>query len=215
MDEIDALVTLENAVFLGAAGGIATVLHNNVDARIAHQEPRWGNVSDVITDFGDAFPVQLPIIGGIYLSSLYFQDDDLHELSLTMFTTYKFTLLSSVALQYATNTHHGSTGVFNLLADSGFPSEQTATSFALAAVVDEAFGWRCGLPAYLFAGVIAWAEVDQNQHNVSDVVFGAALGFAIGKSIGALHYRPDAPYRLVPFVDAYTRAQGLGIEFLY
>lgn len=215
LEEIDSLATLENAFFLGTAGGIAAVLHNNVDASVARHQPRSGNASDVITDFGDAFPVQLPILGGMYATSLWLQNDELHELTLTMFTTYKFTLLTSIALQYATRTRHSDDGVFNLLSDSGFPSEQTATTFALAAVVDEAYGWQGGLPAYLFAGVIAWAEVDQNQHTVSDVVFGAALGFVIGKSIGALHYRPDAPFKLIPLIDAYSGTQGMGIEYNY
>lgn len=215
LDEIDSLMTLENAIFLGTAGGIAAVLQNNVDASVARHQPRSGNVSDVITDFGDAFPVQLPLLAGMYVTSLCTQDNDLHELTLTMFTTYKFTFLTSVALQYATRTHHSSGGVFNLFSDNGFPSEQTATTFAMAAVVDEAFGWKGGLPAYAFASVIAWAEVDQNQHTVSQVVFGAALGFAIGKSIGALHYRPDAPCKLVPLIDMYSGTQGLGVEFVY
>jgi membrane-associated phospholipid phosphatase len=214
-EEIEALATCENALFLGTAGGIAAVLHNNVDSRVAQHQPRSGNWSDVITDFGDAFPVQLPLLGGMYVTSLCLQDDGLHELTLTMFTTYKFTLFTSVALQYATRTRSGNSGVFNLLSDSGFPSEQAATTFALAAVVDEAFGWKGGLPAYLFAGVIACAEVDQNRHTVSEVVFGAAMGYVIGKSIGALHYRPDAPCKLVPLVDTYSGTQGLGVEFVY
>jgi membrane-associated phospholipid phosphatase len=206
---------MENVVFLGTAGGIAAVLHNNVDPAVARHEPRSGNASDIITDFGDAFPVQLPLLGGMYVTSLCSQNEELHELTLTMFTTYKFTLLSSIALQYATRTRHADSGVFNLFSDSGFPSEQTATTFALAAVVDEAFGWKGGLPAYAIASVIAWAEVDQNQHTVSEVVFGAALGFAIGKSIGALHYRPDAPWKLIPLIDTYSGTQGLGIEYVY
>ena len=217
VDEIEALATCENALFMGAAVGAAVYLHDNVDNRVAdgitRHGPVWGNVSEVIVDFGDAFPYQLPLLAGMYATSLWQQNKDLHELTLTMFTTYKFTLLSSVALQYATRTHESGNGVFNLFSDSGFPSEQTATTFALAAVIDEALGWECGLPAYLFAGLIGWSEVDQNRHHVSDVVFGAAMGYVIGKTIGALHYRPDAPCKLVPLIDTYYGTQGLGIEF--
>jgi hypothetical protein len=219
LDEIDALATCENAVFMGATIGLTVYLHDNVDNRVSNQiaqnGPGWNNVSDVLVDFGHAFPFQLPLIGGLYATSLWKQDDDLHELTMTMFTTYKFTLLTSVVLQYATRTHESSNGIFNFFSDSGFPSEQTATTFALAAVIDEACGWKFGLPSYLFASLIGWSEVDQNQHHVSDVVFGAAMGFVIGKSIGALHYRPDAPYKLVPLIDTYYGTQGLGIEFLY
>ena len=53
-------------------------------------------------------------------------------------------------------------------------------------------GRSAALPTPRRAGLIGWAGIDQQQHRVSDVVFGAALGYVIGKSIGALRYHPDA-----------------------
>ena len=151
----------------------------------------------------------------MYVVSLCQQNEDLHELTLAMFTSFKFAVLGSVALQYATHTHHTQGGVFNLFRDSGFPSEGTAASFALAAVIDERFGWQGGVPAYLVSGLIGWSEIDQNHHTVSEVFFGAALGYVIGKSIGAMHYHPNAPFKLVPFVDSYSGTQGIGFEVIY
>jgi membrane-associated phospholipid phosphatase len=217
--DIRALGTWENGIFLGIAAGGAAILHNKVDDRVSHDieqhGPHWGSFSDVLSHGGDTFAVHVPLLAGTYITSLCHQDDDLHEFALALFSSYKFTVLSTVALQYSTGTHHTRGGAINSFEDSGFPSAPASTSFALAAVFEEKYGWKAGVPAYVLAGLIGWGGIDQHQHTVSDVVFGAALGYAIGKSIGASHYRPDAPYKLVPFVDSYSGTQGLAFERRY
>lgn len=217
--DLESLVTWENTAFLGTAAAGAAVLHNNVDGRVTHNTevhgPLWDNFTDVLSHGGDTFTVHVPLLAGMYATSLWQQNEDLHELTLTMFTSYKFTVLSALVLQYGTGTHRNNGGTISFVRDSGFPSEPTAASFALAAVIDERFGWKGGLPAYLVAGLIGWGEVDQNQHTVSEVFFGAALGYVIGKSIGAQRYRPDAPFRLIPLVDTNSGTQGLAFEFRY
>jgi hypothetical protein len=62
--------------------------------------------------------------------------------------------------------------------DLSFPSGHSASSFATAAVLHRHFGWKVGVPAYLVAGYVATARVHDNRHYLSDVVFGAAMGFA-------------------------------------
>jgi hypothetical protein len=218
-EDIGALITCENVLFLGTAAGVAVALRDNVDGRVIHDNelhaPRWNKVSEVLSHGGDAFLVHAPLLAGMYATSLWEQDDDLHELTLTMFTSYKFAVFSSLGLQYATGTRHTGSSFFDAFKDSGFPSEATAGSFALAAVVDERYGWTVGMPAYLVSGLIGWSEIDQNHNRVSDVVFGAALGYVIGKSIGASRYRPNDPFKLVPIVDGATGTQGMGFEYRY
>lgn len=218
-DETYALFTWENALFLGAATGVTLAIRDNVDARVTHDNelhgPRWNNLSEVLSHGGDAFLVHAPLLIGMYTLSLCQQNDDLHELTLTMATSYKVTVVSALALQYITGTRDTGNSIGDIFKDSGFPSEPTAASFALAAVIDERYGWQGGLPAYLLSGLIGWSEIDQNKHTVSDVVFGAALGYMIGKSIAAFHYRPNDPFALVPFVDGASGTQGMGIQFQY
>jgi membrane-associated phospholipid phosphatase len=215
VDDLGSLATWENAAFLSTAAGGAILLRNQVDDRVeqyvAEHPAAWGSASRVLNRTGEAV-VHVPLLVGLYSFSLHYQDADLHELSLTMFASYKFTAITTLALQYGTDTRHGHYGGWNMMTDSGFPSMPTSTSFALAAVVDERYGWQAGIPCYIGAGLIGYAGIDQQQHHVSDVAFGAALGYAIGKSIGALHYRPDAKFKLIPFVDMRTGAQGMQIE---
>ena len=217
--DVNSLVTCDNGLFLGTFAVGAAVLRNNVDNQVAQniQEngPNGGSFSHFLGTSSESFAVQIPLIAGIYAAGLYYQDDDLHELGITMFAAFKFSVISSLALQYATGTHRSDGSTFGSFFDSGFPSTPVATGFALAAVFDERFGWKAGIPAYLTAGLIGWSEVEQGQHKVSDVVFGAALGYVIGKSLGALHYRPDSPCKLVPFVDVSSGTQGIGFERRY
>ena len=149
-NETVALFTWENAIFLGAATGVTLAIRDNVDARVAQDNaqngPRWNNVSEVFSHGGDAFLVHAPLLIGMYTISLCQQNDDLHDLTLTMATSYKVTVVSALALQYITGTRTTSNSIGNIFKDSGFPSEPTAASFALAAVIDERFGGRADFP---------------------------------------------------------------------
>ena len=70
----------------------------------------------------------------------------------------------------------------------GFPSGHASTSFASAMVLQEHYGWKLGVPAFLLAGYTAGSRVIANQHFTSDVVFGAAVGIASGRTV-TIHMR--------------------------
>jgi membrane-associated phospholipid phosphatase len=76
-----------------------------------------------------------------------------------------------------------------------FPSGHASTTFATASVLASRFGWRVALPGYLVATYVASSRLHENRHNASDVVFGAALGVAVGQTIRA---RRDAPIAIHP-----------------
>jgi len=70
----------------------------------------------------------------------------------------------------------------------GFPSGHASTSFAIATVLQEHFGWKVGIPAFAAAAYTGVERVADNQHWASDVVFGAALGVASGRTV-TIHVR--------------------------
>jgi hypothetical protein len=78
----------------------------------------------------------------------------------------------------------------------GFPSGHASTSFASAMVLQEHYGWKLGLPAFLLAAYTGASRVIANQHYTSDVVFGAAVGMASGRTV-TLHLR-DTRVSLAP-----------------
>jgi membrane-associated phospholipid phosphatase len=71
-----------------------------------------------------------------------------------------------------------------------FPSGHSSATFASATVLADHYGWKAALPAYALAGFVSYTRVRDNQHWLSDVAFGSALGLIAGKTITAGHRHP-------------------------
>ena len=61
-----------------------------------------------------------------------------------------------------------------------FPSGHTSASFIAATVAHKTYGSQISAPAFLLAGLTGISRIHDNKHYLSDVIFGAALGIAIG-----------------------------------
>ncbi|WP_406664656.1 phosphatase PAP2 family protein [Gallaecimonas sp. GXIMD1310] len=57
-----------------------------------------------------------------------------------------------------------------------FPSGHSSMAFMGAAYLQQRYGWRYGLPAYLAASYVGYTRVQSKQHDTSDVLAGAAIG---------------------------------------
>ncbi|HVC20441.1 MAG TPA: phosphatase PAP2 family protein [Vicinamibacterales bacterium] len=68
-------------------------------------------------------------------------------------------------------------------ANYSFPSGHTSVTFASATVLARAYGWKVGLPAFLAATYVGASRIESRHHYLSDVVFGAAIGIAGGRTI--------------------------------
>lgn len=82
--------------------------------------------------------------------------------------------------------------------DYSFPSSHASTAFAVATVLETLHGPRYGVPAYLIAGAIGFSRIDCNVHYLSDVVFGAALGSAIGWGTARFHKKENTNLFIMP-----------------
>jgi membrane-associated phospholipid phosphatase len=71
-----------------------------------------------------------------------------------------------------------------------FPSGHATASFATAMVLQEHYGWKLGLPAFLAASYVGVERVTQKKHWPSDVVAGATLGVISGRTV-TLHVRHE------------------------
>jgi membrane-associated phospholipid phosphatase len=67
--------------------------------------------------------------------------------------------------------------------NQSLPSGHTASAFATATVLQQHFGWKVGLPAYGFGAYVAASRMSANKHHLSDVLLGAAIGVAAGRSV--------------------------------
>ncbi|MEE9166435.1 MAG: phosphatase PAP2 family protein [Candidatus Neomarinimicrobiota bacterium] len=69
----------------------------------------------------------------------------------------------------------------NFFVRYSFPSGHTSGSFAVAAVTRELYGKNVGAAAYLLAVLVGISRIHDNDHYLSDVLFGAGLGLAMGR----------------------------------
>ena len=69
-----------------------------------------------------------------------------------------------------------------------FPSGHTSHSFTIATIVNELYGNQMGIAAYCLAVLVATSRINDNKHYLSDVLFGAGLGTAVGRGF-ALEYQ--------------------------
>jgi hypothetical protein len=207
--DVESIFTCRNAITLSVAAGASFAIHETLDDDIAENTAknpnRWGKVQDVIGGIGNPLH-HLAAASGLYAYSLLTNDEDTHELSKTLFDAVAITAVSTTFLKYLANTERPN-------GDShGWPSGHTASSMAFAAVLDEYYGCRVGIPAYILAGLVAWERIDDREHDLADVVFGAALGYVIGHSVAARHRSLVGGFEVQPFVDPASGATGVGLE---
>lgn len=72
-----------------------------------------------------------------------------------------------------------------------FPSGHAAFVTAQAAFLQDRFGWRYGLPAYLLVGYVSWVRVDTDHHHWRDIIAGVALSAGVSRLFVTPH---DATY---------------------
>ncbi len=69
-----------------------------------------------------------------------------------------------------------------------FPSGHASATFAAAMVLENHYGWKVGVPAFGAATYTALSRLTDDKHWASDVMFGAFLGMASGRTV-TLHLR--------------------------
>ncbi len=203
-----------NALILTAAGGVAYAFREGgVDQEVrewvADHPNRWGNGGQLLGKLGAA-EYQVPILLGAYGYSLWSQDEDLHEVMGSMLSAVTITGVSVTALKLATNTDRPSTNWEN--GHYGFPSYHTASTFTIAAVLDEYYGCKVGLPAYLLAGAVGFSRIDEQDHDLSDVVFGGVFGFVVGKAVAGRHLCGNSKIQFLPYLHPTDGSPGVGGE---
>jgi membrane-associated phospholipid phosphatase len=74
-----------------------------------------------------------------------------------------------------------------------FPSGHTSNSFLTATIAQEIYGSKIGIPAYILASVTGLSRIHDNEHYLSDVIFGAVLGMAVGRGFGQIYKQSSSP----------------------
>lgn len=94
----------------------------------------------------------------------------------------------------------------------GWPSGHTASSFALASVLDEYYGPNIGIPAYGFASLVAFRMIDTGDHWASDILFGATLGWITGHQVAGEHKKFElAGFKILPYYAGNNADFGISL----
>lgn len=94
---------------------------------------------------------------------------------------------------------------------ASFPSGHTSTAFATAAVINEFYGPWFGVPTLVFATMTGYSRVQRQVHYLSDVLFGATLGYATGMAFSKIHFNhPEKSFNwtVLPYFDS---VESLGV----
>jgi membrane-associated phospholipid phosphatase len=68
-----------------------------------------------------------------------------------------------------------------------FPSAHASATWTNATVLWRHLGWKVGVPAAVVASLVSASRVEQRQHFMSDVAFGAVIGIASARTVTVGH----------------------------
>jgi membrane-associated phospholipid phosphatase len=167
--------SLDTALWLGVGGGAALAVH-----------PADQRISDAARDANNSWPggsvygsqyLQVPLAIGWWAIASAAGSERHAETGRDLLRAQIAVFSWTYAIKLATDRTRPN-------GDShSFPSGHASTSFATAMVLQDHYGWKVGLPAFLVASYTAASRVALNQHWTSDVVFGAALGMASARTV--------------------------------
>lgn len=200
-----------NLVALALAGGATGVLiaaGDPISDTLRDKEPLGEAGQDVGSTIGSP-AVLFGLTGAAYLAGELSDTPSLRDAGEAALESLCVTGVVTGALKLATHRERPD-GSDHL----SFPSLHAAGSFAVAASLHPAFGFRASGPGFLAATFVALTRVQEGKHYLSDTVFGAALGTVVGLTLGRLHKEWGAEkVRVLPLLDRDTAGARLVVGF--
>lgn len=93
--------------------------------------------------------------------------------------------------------------------DDAFPSGHAAITFSSASYLERRYGWTYGLPAYSLATWTAYTRLNSDQHQIEDVLAGAAIGYLFSY----LLVEPNEEFFIAPVITKDNFALEAGFKF--
>lgn len=223
-DEFDALVRrdlwrgfktsfwdLENALALGATFGASVAIRETgVDDTIRGRvrgHRQLGEFDEPIQLLGNP-ATHFAGTGVLWLASTLTEDAREHEVAKALTRALTVNGITTLALKAATNTRGPDNERY------AWPSGHTSSAFTVAAVLNEYYGPWVGVPSLALAGLVGYQRIDSRTHDLSDVVFGAMLGYVVGSSVardGKAEFPELFGMKVVPLSDPQTGTCGLAL----
>jgi len=211
-DSKDTVLQEHNLTALLMAGGISIAMHHsNADKNIAQyyeRHPVFRGFMDESFNFIGHPGTHFAGTGLWYALSAESGDEYNRERAWTMMTALSVTGLVTVGLKGIRDNETPNNKSW------AWPSGHTSSSFTVAAVLDEFYGPKVGIPAYVLASLVGYRMADTGDHWASDVVFGAALGWVVGHTVAGKHKELEiAGFKLLPYMGG-TDGSAVGVSFV-
>ncbi len=199
---------VRNLLILSAAGGLSAVSRGSWDHRVDRSMSRQDDsLFDKEGDFGSVAGNPLLHFGfalATYGYSVQAGDDELYGFSKTLFQALALNGMATVGLKLAANDYSPN-GEW-----PAWPSGHTSSTATVAAVAWEHYGWKVGAPLYALTGWVGTSRIDDREHWLSDVIFGAALGSVIGHSVARGRELEVGGFTVLPYAHPEG---GAGVAF--
>jgi len=135
------------------------------------------------------------LLGGFYIYGLAAKDNKARQIALGGVQVFILTGISTQVIKHLAHRHRPYQdtppnprlweGPFSGWEYTSFPSGHTSSAFALASLFSSIYKDKVwvGIISYGIAAGVGLSRIYDNDHWASDVLIGAALGYAIGKTI--------------------------------
>lgn len=131
---------------------------------------------------------------GIWLDNLDYNKKSIHMVKSTIYAALFTSILKYTIREPRPNSENR----------EAFPSGHTTTAFAFASVIGTEHEWYWALPAYGLATMTAFSRINDNAHQLHDVIAGAVVGTSYGLSIHYMNKNKENIFtktQVLPFED--------------
>jgi hypothetical protein len=179
--DLRELPTPESGIILAAGVGGAVTLESK-DASVAAWEQRQPSSS--AASFGNAIGNGWTEIGGsitVWAAGKIEHNDEIAHIGSDLIRAQALAGLLTTGFKYAADRTRPNGG------SDSMPSGHTSSAFATAAVLQSHYGWGMGTVSYAVASFVGWSRIRSNNHWLTDVVMGSAIGTMSGRTVARTH----------------------------
>jgi hypothetical protein len=138
-----------------------------------------------------------------YIYGLLAEDDKSRTVSRAMLEALSLTGIMTMGLKVAAQDD-GPNG--EALA---WPSGHTSSSVTVATVLNEFYGPWVGMPMFGLSGLVMYERMEDGEHWASDIVFGAAIGYTVGKTVAGNRKAEIFGMRVLPYINPESGSSGI------
>jgi membrane-associated phospholipid phosphatase len=185
VEDVKGLPSTENLFWTGIGGGLALATHPIDPTANAHlMGPVLNKFFKPGAIIGQSY-VLIPAAATIYGIGRAIDDKRVSHMGSDLIQAEVISELIVESLKYTVRRERP-----DRASGYSFPSGHAADTMAFATALERHLDWRFFVPAYALASYVAMSRLNYNEHYVSDVMFGSAVGIIAGRTVTRPGHEP-------------------------